>query len=73
MEGEEFHIALTDDANPFCVKAPRAIPFAYRDKLEAELELLQQQGIIEPVTQPTEWCAPIMVTPKKTQTTSECV
>ena len=64
MEGEKFHIALTDDALPFCVKAPRAIPFAYRDKLKAELELLQQ-GIIAPVTEPTEWCAPIVVAPKK--------
>ena len=65
MEGEKFHIALTDNAKPFCVRAPRAIPFAYRDKLKAELELLQYQGIITPVTEPTEWCAPIVVTPKK--------
>ena len=37
----------------------------YRDKLKAELEILQSQGIITPVTVPTEWCAPIVVTPKK--------
>ena len=65
MEGEQFHIALTDDAKPFCVHTSRTIPFAYRDKLKAELDLLQQQGIIVPVTEPTEWCAPIVVTPKK--------
>ena len=41
------------------------MPFAYRDKLKAELELLQQQGIIAPVTEATCWCAPIVVTPKK--------
>ena len=29
------------------------------------LTVLQTQGIIEPVTEPTEWCAPIVVTPKK--------
>ena len=34
MQGEEFHIQLSDDAKPFCVKTPRAIPFAYRDKLK---------------------------------------
>jgi hypothetical protein len=39
--------------------------FAYREKLKAELEVLQEQGIITPVTYPTEWCAPIVVTPKK--------
>lgn len=65
MEGEKFHISLTENAKPFCVHAPRVIPFAYRDKLQAELELLLQQGIIAPVTEPTEWCAPIVVTPKK--------
>ena len=65
MEGERFHIILTNDAKPFCVKTPRQIPFAYRDKLRAELTTLQEQGIIMPVTHPTEWCAPIVVTPKK--------
>ena len=60
-----FHIALTKDAQPFCVNTPRTVPFAYRDKLQAELDLLQKQGIIAPVTEPTEWCSPIVVTPKK--------
>lgn len=65
MEGELFHIALTEDAKPFCVHTPRTIPYAFRDKLKAELQLLQEQNIIAPVTEPTEWCAPIVVTPKK--------
>ena len=65
MEGEQFHISLTENAIPFCVKTPRSIPFAYRDKLKAELNLLQDQGIVAPVTEVTEWCAPIVVTPKK--------
>ena len=65
MEGEVFHISLTEDAQPFCVRTPRTIPFAYRDKLKAELDHLQAQGIIAPVTVPTDWCAPIVVAPKK--------
>ncbi len=66
-EGEQFHISLTDEAKPFCVKTPRAIAFVYRDKLKSELSTLQEQGIITPVTHvhPTEWCAPIVLTPKK--------
>ena len=52
-------------SRPFCVRTPRVIPFAYRDKLKAELDVLLEQGIIAPVTQPTEWCAPIVVAPKK--------
>ena len=65
IHGETFTISLKEGAEPFCVKAPRSIPFAYREKLKKELGLLQQQGIIEPVTEATEWCAPIVVTPKK--------
>ena len=65
MQGEEFHIAISETAKPFCVHTPRAIPFAYRDKLQAELHLLESQNIITPVTEATTWCAPIVVTPKK--------
>ena len=65
MQGEYFHISLIDNVKPFCVNTPRSILFAYRDKLKAELDILQQQNIITPVTEATEWCAPIVVTPKK--------
>ena len=37
IDGEEFHITLSEEAKPFCIKTPRAVPFAYRDKLKAEL------------------------------------
>ena len=62
MEGELFKI---DNAEPFCVKAPHSIPFAYCEKLREELDSLLQQGIIAPVMEATEWCAPTVVTPKK--------
>jgi len=54
MEGESFHIELTEEAKSFCVKTPRAIPYACREKLKAEPETLEAQGIITPVTHPTE-------------------
>jgi len=65
MEGEQFHIYLTDNAKPFRVSTPRTIPYVYREKLKAESKLLEKQNIITPVTEATEWCAPIVVTPKK--------
>ena len=40
MPGEKFHISLTENAHPFCVTTPRTIPFAYRDKLKNEIDLL---------------------------------
>ena len=57
MPGEKFHISLTDDVFPYCVNTPRTIPFAYRDKLKQEIDLLVDQGVIIPVTVPTDWCA----------------
>ena len=30
MKGEQFHIALVDDAKLFCVKTPRTIPYTHR-------------------------------------------
>ena len=65
MPGEIFKIRLTEQAVPFNVTAPRRLPFAYREALKRELDSLVQQGIITPVTYPTDWCAPIVVTPKK--------
>ena len=65
MDGEQFHIHLTSGAKPFCVTSSRSILFVYRDKLATELELLQEQHIIAPVTEPTDWCALIVVTSKK--------
>ena len=72
LPGEKFHISLIADARPFCITTPRTIPFAYKDKLK-EIDLLESQGIITPVTDPTEWCAPIVVTPKKIQIAFACV
>ena len=65
MPGEKFHIPLTENAKPFCVTTPRTVPFAYRDKLKQEIDLLISQEIIILLTEPTELCAPIAMAPKK--------
>ena len=40
MEGENFRIEMAEDAWPFCVYTPRFVPFAYCEKLRAELDFL---------------------------------
>ncbi|XP_033127852.1 uncharacterized protein K02A2.6-like [Anneissia japonica] len=65
MPGEKFIIKLADNATPFCVSTPRKIPFAYTDKLKIELTLLETQGIIKNTIEHSDWCAPIVITPKK--------
>ena len=65
MPGETFRIHMEDNPEPFCTRVPRSVPFAYKERLERKLKQWQDQSIIAPVTEPTEWCAPIVVTPKK--------
>ena len=59
MQGEEFYISVVANAQPFCVHTPWTIPFAYHDRLKVELDLLQSQNVITPVTKATTWCAPL--------------
>ena len=48
IKGKEARINMDPQAQPYFYKA-RLVPFALRDKVEAELECLQKEGIIEPV------------------------
>ena len=61
-EGEQFHIALVDDAKLFCVNTHRTIPYAYRASGASELRRTRNKITC---TIPTEWCAPIVVAHKK--------
>ena len=61
MEGEQFHIS-NPNPNPWDVlQSPSHIGTNSR----LSWSLLQSQGVISPVTEPTEWCSPIVVAPKK--------
>ncbi|KAK2721692.1 hypothetical protein QYM36_003860 [Artemia franciscana] len=50
----ECHLYLKDDAFPIAYPA-RRIPSSLRGKLEAELKRMEEQGIIEKVSKPTDW------------------
>ena len=65
MPGEVFKIVITEDAVPFCVSTPRTVPYAHMVPTKEELELLESQGVISKQTEPTDWCAPIVVARKK--------
>ena len=45
----------------------------YCNKLKADLDLLQSQNIITPVTKATTWFAPIIVVKKTSDKISMCV
>ena len=63
--GEQFYTYRIDSYEPFNVRAPRPVPYAYRDKLWEKLDQMVRDNVIAPVTTPTEWCVPVVVTPEK--------
>ena len=64
MPGEVFRVVLMEGAKLFRVNTPRTIPYAHMGPIINELELLESQGIISKQTEPTDWCAPIVVVRK---------
>ena len=64
MEGP-YKIALKDDAQPFAINVPRRIALPLMDKTKKELRRMEDAGVIVRVEQPTDWCAHMVVVPKK--------
>ncbi|CAB4017360.1 Retrovirus-related Pol poly from transposon [Paramuricea clavata] len=73
LKCESVKIHLHDNAKPYSVSTPRRISFPLLPLVEAELKRMKDEGIIEEVTEPTEWCAPIVPIPKKNGQVRICV
>jgi transposase InsO family protein/predicted aspartyl protease len=71
--GKEYHIKLKNDAESFSISTPRRVPLQLRDEVKKHLENLEQQNIIFKVTEPTAWCAPMVVVPKTNGQVRICV
>ena len=71
LEGE-YHIRINSTSTPV-QHAPRCIPVAIRDQLKTTLEDLTQQGIIQPVKEPTPWISSMVVITKKNGTLRICL
>ena len=71
--GGPYTIKLKEGAKPYALYAPRNIPFALRDKVRTELEHMERIGVIKKVTEPTQWCAGVVIVPKSTGAVRICV
>lgn len=69
----EYEIRLRSDSKPVAVSTPRRIPLPLLDKVEVELKRMESLGVISPVDEPTDWCAGLVVVPKKNNTVRLCV
>ena len=67
MAGGTMKIELTADAVPFAARAPRTIPFCWRDEVREQLDDMLKKEVIEPVNHPTAWCHPLVPVPKRSE------
>ena len=66
------HITLNEDAQPYSLSTARRVPFPLMSKVKEELSRLQKAGVIEVISEPTDWCAPIVPVLKKNGTVRIC-
>ncbi|KAI4898509.1 hypothetical protein NFI96_006164, partial [Prochilodus magdalenae] len=66
-------IELKQGAVPYSLATPRRVPFPILPKVEEELERMKSLGIIAEVTEPTDWCSPMVPVIKKNGKVRICV
>ena len=64
MEGKPMKIQLQEDAEPYHVNAARPIPYPHRHAAEMLIKDMVNKGILEQVSQPTEWLHAMTIVPK---------
>ena len=65
MSGAPFKINLKPDATPCAQLKARKIPILYLDQLKKQLNEMEQLGVITACEEPSPWCHPIVIAPKK--------
>ena len=61
----EYEIKLREGVTPFNLATPRRIPIPLLPIVREELKRMEDMDVIEKVDQPTEWCSPVLLIPKK--------
>ena len=69
----EYQIKLRDNAQPFALHVPRKVPLPLLGKTKAEIGRMLTMNIISRVDEPTDWSAPMVVTPKASEEVRICV
>ena len=71
--GDPYTIKLKEGAKPYALYAPHNIPFALYDKVRTELEKMECMGVMKKVTEPSQWCAGMVIVPKSIGAVRICV
>ncbi|XP_022108206.1 uncharacterized protein LOC110988727 [Acanthaster planci] len=73
LHGQTVNIKIDGAAIPYCVTTPRRIPIPLMPQRKEELDKMENLGIIQRITKPTDWCSPIVIAPKKNGAIRLCV
>ena len=71
--GDEYSIKLQEGAQPHALFIPWKVPIPMRVKVKEELDRMEKAGVISKVTEPTPWCAGMVVVPKQGGAVRVCV
>ena len=63
--GEPYTIKLREGVQPHALFTPRNVLIPLRPKVQKELERMERLKVISRVTEPTPWCAGMVVVPKR--------
>ena len=72
LKDREIKLHIDESVQPVA-QPHRRIPFHLREKVENELDRLEQLDIIEKVDGPTDWVSPVVIAPKKNGDIRICV
>ena len=64
MEGE-YSIKLKENSQPYALSTCRRVPIPLMKAVKTELTRMEKAGVISRVTEPSDWCAGMVVVPKK--------
>ena len=71
--GAEYAIKMEDGATPYALYTPRNVPIPLREKVKDELDRMEAMGVTTKISEPTQWCAGMVVVPKKSGKVRICV
>lgn len=69
----ECKIRLKEGAQPYAVSVARRVSIPLQSKVKAALQKMRKDGVIVPVTEPTEWCAAMVPVMKPNGQVRICV
>ena len=73
IKTEPVKLRLKEEAQPYAVTVARRVPIPLLPKVREELDRLKATGVIEEITKPTQWCAPMVPVVKKNGKVRLCV